>query len=75
MARLVAKAVKEAQKVADSARRSLQALGESAPRKLVALAADLEVTAQRRGPDRRADLATCRRRHHPRRSNPIGLTP
>jgi IS5 family transposase len=47
MVRLATKSVKEAQKVATNAQRCLQALGDAAPKKLVAIARDLEITAQR----------------------------
>jgi IS5 family transposase len=47
MAHTAAKAVQEAEKVVANARRALRALGQAAPRKLVGLCRDLEVTAQR----------------------------
>jgi IS5 family transposase len=47
MARIATKAVAEAHKVAANARRSLRALGDSAPRRLEVIALDLEVTAER----------------------------
>jgi IS5 family transposase len=47
MARIAAKAVHEAKKVAANARRSLRRLGGAAPKRLEAICRDLEVTAQR----------------------------
>jgi len=47
MARLASVAVAEARRVAINARRSLRRLGDAAPAKLGAVAADLDVTAER----------------------------
>ena len=72
MAAIASTAVKEARRVAANARRTLRQLGDGAPRKLMAIADDLELTASRA--NRHSDAPThCR--HHPRWSHQAGVTP